>query len=371
LVIVLDGSPKAVRTIARQMAKGDHRIKIVELAHNQGVAHALNAGFDVLLGREDIRYLTWVSSDNIYYADYLELLRQALRHAPSKVGLSYSNFVFIDHAGHKTSFIWDERSFRRWQRQAKEELLDVDFIGASFMYKRRLAERIGQYRLDPIQDYDYWLRLTDHHDITYVDKALMAYRLNSTFSVSTELNTSIKQQRLARCNEQIARMEARQRRDIPCETTVLIPVTSCSDGLLKQLDTLFNQSYANYTVWLVSTVKTEKLSAFIQAMPDPRVSILPATSAKISTALSDHIEEIKTPFTFVLEDAAKHPADVYQLRQLVHTLKNAPTHIPGVQQLDAAVIYKSGIEKRHGRTVGLYRSEHLKSHMQVMGSSAL
>jgi glycosyltransferase involved in cell wall biosynthesis len=66
-VIVGDGAPEdVVRTLYEETA-GDARVQIVLKPVNEGVAAALNLGFDMLMSDPAIEYLTWVSSDNFYY----------------------------------------------------------------------------------------------------------------------------------------------------------------------------------------------------------------------------------------------------------------------------------------------------------------
>ncbi|MGO4373678.1 glycosyltransferase family A protein, partial [Paenibacillus sp. MCAF20] len=78
LIIVIDGiTANVVRTVRRETRR-DSRVKVVSYRVNRGTSHALNTGFGMLMGDPGIQYLTWVSSDNIYFPQYVGTLRQSL-----------------------------------------------------------------------------------------------------------------------------------------------------------------------------------------------------------------------------------------------------------------------------------------------------
>ncbi|SFS66449.1 glycosyltransferase family 2 protein [Marininema halotolerans] len=213
LIIVLDGANRPTQQIAQHFAKRDPRVSILRKAKNQGIASALNDGFTFLNKMPSIRYLTWVSSDNIYYPSFLRTLRQGMIKAPAKVGLVYSSYRYIDAKGKPMYSPAFYQQLRQRQRLHKRHLLQHCFIGASFLYRKAVAQKVGKYRLTPVEDYDYWLRMSEICDIRYLSPVLMAYRHRSPQSVSTELESPEGKIRFQRALQRALR-EARNRRGI-------------------------------------------------------------------------------------------------------------------------------------------------------------
>lgn len=210
LVIVIDGVTPNVDSIAKEYASKDSRITLIRKDNNRGTDVALNIGFDYLIQKTNIHYLTWVSSDNIYYPDFAGTLREKLENSPPHVGLSYSKFDLIDDNGsqHKATDLWNERL-----NQPKENLIKEYFIGYAFMYKKVFAQKIGGYRLMPVEDYDYFLRLTEHCDIRFVPQKLMAFRLQSPYSNSIQMKNSHEKSKKRNDRLRLVVKEARKRRD--------------------------------------------------------------------------------------------------------------------------------------------------------------
>ncbi|MFD1677440.1 glycosyltransferase [Alicyclobacillus fodiniaquatilis] len=327
LVIVIDGAPKHIEKLVRREVKRDPRVRII-VQKNKGVAAALNRGFRSLSRRKHIRYLTWVSSDNIYYPDYLRKLRRKLRHSPAKVGLAYSTFK---HIGTKGEAIYDKEvqtGFGIWQDQPVENLPTICFIGTSFMYKRRYADKIGPYRLEPVEDYDYWLRLTDHCGIAYVHEELMGYRVASDYSISKTLSSSPEQHRRWHYAFQLTKKEALARKGIPVQTTIIVPVSQVTDTVMQRLEALYEQYYSNFEVWIIDGTGDEQARATLSSISDPRVAILPVAE-DAHTAARRIAAESTTPYVLFYD--AQQAGACPDLQALHDHLTAAPDNIASVK----------------------------------------
>lgn len=91
--------------------------------------------FQYLFTQEEVKFLTWVSSDNIYYPRFVEVLQDKLIESPDNIGLVFSSFRYISPEGIPKQNEKDLENYRLFQNKKKDELLDV-FIGVSFMYKK-------------------------------------------------------------------------------------------------------------------------------------------------------------------------------------------------------------------------------------------
>ncbi|MFC4077957.1 glycosyltransferase [Salinithrix halophila] len=297
-VIVIDGADAQTVQTVKEETKDDPRVTLLYHQKNQGVAKALNTGFKTMMALPHIQYLTWVSSDNVYYPDFLKTLRNTLHRGPEELGLVYSSFRHIDGEGKVIRDI-NLVDFRRWQRKDKKHLLNVCFVGVSFMYKKSVALAAGEYRMEPVEDYDYWLRLTEHCDIEYIPIELMDYRANSPGSVSETLRGSKAQHRRWRYGFQLAKHQARQRRGIPFETTVIFPVRDGSEKTVNQLETLLEQFYSNYKLLIMDLSPSSQATSVLQHLSDPRIAFVNMPSANEKEALLQGVRVANTPFSMV------------------------------------------------------------------------
>jgi len=298
LVVVIDGDPQ-MEPLVKAYTLHDPRVSITSYAHNRGVAHALNTGFDVLLSDPEIKYLTWVSSDNVYEPRFLEVLRTALVKAAPEVGIVYSSFQSIDNEGNPLNNEHELADFRQYQARSKDKLLDSCIIGVSFMYKSEVAKRVGAYGMEPVEDYDYWLRLTEQCEIRYIPVELVNYRVNSTYSVSAQLK-STESHRNWRYFFHLTRHQARCRRNISPVLSVLFPVLNAGAAEVDRLENLYEQTFSNYVCRVLDLSPDRQPSGLLASIPHPVTEFnwLPAT--KEQHALNRAIEQVTTPFTIII-----------------------------------------------------------------------
>lgn len=172
LIVVNDGSIDATAAIIADYASGDGRI--VQVTHDQGwgLPNALNSGFARATGS----FFTWTSDDNRYRPHALERLA-AILETRSDVDLVYSDYSVFDDAG-----AVGERRIAL----APERIVIANCIGASFMYRRRVHERLNGFDAARpfVEDYDFWLRAAAQFRLMPLNEDLYLYRLH-TSSLST------------------------------------------------------------------------------------------------------------------------------------------------------------------------------------------
>jgi glycosyltransferase involved in cell wall biosynthesis len=297
-VVVSDGAPEETNEVIRELTKADRRVQFILKDKNEGVSKALNTGFAALMTIEEVKYLTWVSSDNIYFPPFIETLRSVLAQGQDELGLVYSSFRHIDERG---KHILNENlpAFRKMQEKPKEKLLDFCYIGTSFMYKKEYAAMISGYFMEPVEDYEYWLRLTEYCDIEYIPVELMDYRVASTHSISAQLRSSVTQHRRWRYMFNLAKHQARLRRRIPFETTVLFPVQHANNEVIEQYERLLEQAYSNYKLIVLDLSEKAFASRVLKHISDPRVSFHEMPNIGFEEALKLGIKSADTPFTFL------------------------------------------------------------------------
>lgn len=164
LIIVDDCSTDNTLDILREYEKADSRVKVIQNMQNQKLPKSLNIGFCAAEGE----YWTWTSDDNYYKANAFECMANYLDEHMN-VDMVYTNYTMIDDAGNDIQEI---------------NLVDVDQIafgnniGACFMYRKSIAQKVGEYdsSLFLAEDYDYWIRIYKEGNIHHINENLYNYR---------------------------------------------------------------------------------------------------------------------------------------------------------------------------------------------------
>lgn len=165
IIVVVDGSTDGSRAVVAQFT--DPRLRIVDRRENRGLPESLNEGFALARGR----YFTWTSDDNVYHPTAIERMVQRLE-SDDSIDLVYAGYDIIDEEG---------KAIERVQAREPSSIWEENPVGACFLYSRRLAEHIGDYRpsVRLIEDYDYWLRASKHFRFDAIADTLYGYRYHA------------------------------------------------------------------------------------------------------------------------------------------------------------------------------------------------
>lgn len=373
-VIVVDGADERTVQTLRQETEGHPQVKVIFHKRNRGISQALNTGFKYLLSKPVIQYLTWVSSDNYYYPAFIETLREKLYEGPPECGLVYSSFRHVDGEGRSLQTEGDLIRFRHLQAKPKEELLDICFIGVSFMYKKRFAQQIAGYHLEPVEDYEYWLRLTELCEIAYIPTELMDYRVNSSHSVSARLRTSQQEHRRWRQAFQSAKFEARQRRSIPVETTVIFPIHNGIKNKEELMETLLEQYYSNYRLLVIDLTLRNTAEPLLKSIQDPRTTFLSMPGTGVKEAVKNALAHIDTPYVMIHGPRTVWPPLVvwdYMQKLVLHTRKHVGTNFLSVRYVPIEkepVQLRFCIGEKEPAYGEIYRTEALRKALSICRS---
>lgn len=165
LIIVDDCSKDSTPEIAKEYEQKDKRIHYYRNETNLRLPRNLNRGFSLAKGD----YLTWTSDDNYYRPTAIEKMVDYLERTENE--FVFTRYSIINEEGKELSQTVIPKDY-------KHAIWDDNFVGACFMYSRKVYEAVGEY--DPnlflCEDYDYWLRIFAQFSVGYIDENLYAYR---------------------------------------------------------------------------------------------------------------------------------------------------------------------------------------------------
>ena len=177
LIIVDDCSTDETLKIANEFMQKDQRIVVVHNTINKKLPASLNIGFEMARGE----YFSWTSDDNIYEKDAIKKMVRYLDTTPN-IPMVRADMVLIDE---NAEVISESEEFDC------HKMLVNNCVGACFMYRRSVAQKVGQYdeTLFCVEDYDYWIRIMEQYGtIGNIKEFLYKYRWHSGSLSSTKRN---------------------------------------------------------------------------------------------------------------------------------------------------------------------------------------
>lgn len=178
LIIVNDCSVDSTPEIINNFSKQDSRIKIINNDKNMKLPASLNRGFEKASGE----YYTWTSDDNEYYPNAIAKMVSFLNNN-SDFGMVYAICRLLNCPKDQID-VWGEIP------ATVENLLEFSVCGACFLYRKTVAEEVGEYDTNTFlaEDHDYWLRIRLKYKIANINEVLYKYRLHSKSLTSSNKN---------------------------------------------------------------------------------------------------------------------------------------------------------------------------------------
>ena len=183
LIIVNYCSTDETLDIVTKFADQDKRIKVISNKENKKLPGALNVGFAAANGE----YFTWTSDDNIARANWLETMVNALDSDPG-IAMVVADMDYMDE---NEKFM--ETASSRYQHRNAKQLAYICNVGAAFMYRRAIADKVGKYDESTFcaEDYDYWCRIALNGNIKYIPDNIYRYRRHGGSLTATKRNQQI------------------------------------------------------------------------------------------------------------------------------------------------------------------------------------
>lgn len=164
LVIIDDNSTDSTPEIIAEFEGADVRIRSSRNPENLRLPRSLNRGFELARGN----YFTWTSDDNVYYPDALKRMVEELERDPAP-DLVYADYHQIDEQGNPIPDVIND---------PPDALIHRNCIGACFLYRRRVHERLHGYDIERFlaEDYDFWSRASVEFELRAIHEFLYLVR---------------------------------------------------------------------------------------------------------------------------------------------------------------------------------------------------
>lgn len=160
------------------------RVRLVTHEENQGAAAARNTGIE----HADGEYVAFLDADDTWEPTKLEKQREAFENGDDDLGLVYTGFVQYELDGSE----WERYPEARGDIYLEELERDRVHPTSTVMVRRDVVEEVGGFdtSLPSRQDYDLWLRITEHYTVDYVDEILVDKR-EQPDSISKDFDSRI------------------------------------------------------------------------------------------------------------------------------------------------------------------------------------
>lgn len=191
ILIVDDGSDKTETEILDRLA-AHPLIRILRLEVNQGAATARNQGWDAATGE----WIAFLDSDDSWVENKLEAQLRTIQRSPracAEAVLVGTDSLVLD-SERETPDSPEGTLFPIRKISARGMLLSNRMRTSAVLVKRDLELRFTEGRRLS-EDYELWLRITRHHDGTYLVKAPLTHYYKPLFGAGGLSSNLVKLQR--------------------------------------------------------------------------------------------------------------------------------------------------------------------------------
>ena len=177
VVIVEDGENKSEKMIKEEFS--DLNIVYKATGEKQGRCKVGNLGMELSSGK----YLNFLDDDDLFFADHVETLVQALeKHIEYKIAYStsFETKIEVKSREPKYEYVEESRVVVHNRPFSRIRLLDINlFPIQAVMFERSIYEKFGGFdlELDNLEDWEMWQRYSTENTYLYVPKTTSLYRV--------------------------------------------------------------------------------------------------------------------------------------------------------------------------------------------------
>jgi GT2 family glycosyltransferase len=117
------------------------------------------------------KYITWMSSDCYYDKDAFEKMKNVLDNEKD-IGMVCSAFKIFGNREQGMYHNFKTGIIHNW------DMRKGNFVGNCFMFRKECVDKIGYFdeELECVEDWDYWIRISEHWKIRYIHEMLAYWR---------------------------------------------------------------------------------------------------------------------------------------------------------------------------------------------------
>jgi glycosyltransferase involved in cell wall biosynthesis len=173
IIVVNDGSTDGGKTEETAKSYSD-KLRYLR-KDNGGVASALNLGIKEMRGE----YFSWLSHDDVYYPNKVEVQINYLKNENNKNVILYSDYDLIDS---QSNIVKTEKIKHVEPQNFRYALIMSNPInGCTALVPRSCFDGAGTFdeSLKTTQDYDLWFRMAKKYDFMHLPKTLIQSRVHA------------------------------------------------------------------------------------------------------------------------------------------------------------------------------------------------
>jgi glycosyltransferase involved in cell wall biosynthesis len=186
VIVVDDGSSDATSAIVKEFATRDARIQLVR-QNNAGVGAARNTA----IRRAQGKYIAPLDADDLWFPEKLEKQVARIEQCGNETGLVYCWYTCLEKDG---ELVNDRPQTAEGPLRQALILRNIVGNGSVPLFRAATLDKVGLYLTRAEQggaqgceDWDLYLRISEHCDIGVVPEYLLAYRQDSSsMSVNAE-----------------------------------------------------------------------------------------------------------------------------------------------------------------------------------------
>jgi glycosyltransferase involved in cell wall biosynthesis len=188
VLVINDGSKDSGATDTIALSYGD-KIRYFH-KENGGVATALNLGIQEMKGE----YFSWLSHDDVYYPEKVQIQIDFLRKYPQKDIVLYTNCTYINDKSEVTGhFITEHLPPEKFRARFA---LGNFINGCTLLIPKKCFDTCGNFRLDlkTTQDYDLFFRISEKFQFIHLTDEIVKSRIHPEQDTVKLWNTQVKKE---------------------------------------------------------------------------------------------------------------------------------------------------------------------------------